>query len=48
MGLKARWDKKLGIAMFLFIKLVRGKCILPALSLNMKLQKFENVIEVLS
>lgn len=48
MGLEARGDKKLGIAMFLFINLIRQKCILPASSLNMKIQKFENVIEVLS
>lgn len=48
MGLKARRDKKLGIAMFLFMKLIRGKCILPASSLNMKIRKFENIIEVLS
>lgn len=48
MGLKARWGKKLAIAVFLFIKLIRGNCILSALSINVKTQKFEEVIGVLS
>lgn len=48
MGFKARRNKKLGTAMFLLINLIRGNCVLPASSPNIKIQKFENVVEVLS
>lgn len=48
MGLRARRNKKLGTAVFLLIKLIRGNCVLPASSPNIKIQKFENIVEVLS